>query len=245
MKISVLASGSKGNCTYLETENHRILIDLGMTTKYIEEKLMTLDVDPKTIDSVFLTHDHKDHISALKVFQKRYNPNIYLTEKLEQSLCIDNCTYLLTNNEIDSLKITVIKTSHDATDSVGFIFEEHEKSVVYITDTGYINVKYKDVLKNHNLYVLESNHDIEMLMNGRYRYDLKVRILGDRGHLSNEMATSYLEEIIGEKTSTIILAHLSEENNTEELAYQMITSKIKDKNIIIAKQNERTGLIEL
>ena len=245
MKVAVLSSGSKGNCTYLETKNHHILIDMGTTAKYIESKLIELGVEPNSIDTIFISHDHKDHISALNVFLKRYNPKVYLTKLLEDVLNIDNYSLLQTKNVIDEIVIETIKTSHDATDSVGFVFEENGKSLVYITDTGYINVKYKNILKNRNMYIMESNHDIEMLMNGKYRYDLKVRILGDRGHLSNEMSTSYLNEFVGDKTKTIILAHLSEENNTEELAYKMIRSKIKDKEVIIAKQGERTDLIEV
>lgn len=245
MKVAVLASGSKGNCTYLETKNHKILIDMGTTTKYIENKLIELGISPNSIDTIFISHDHKDHISALSVFMKRYNPTIYLTKKLGKVLNIDNYNLLEPQNILDELVIETIKTSHDATDSVGFVFEEDGTSLVYITDTGYINVKYNSVLKNRNMYIMESNHDIEMLMNGKYRYDLKVRILGDRGHLSNEMSTTYLKDFIGDKTKTIVLAHLSEENNTEELAYKMLTSKIKDRNVIIAKQNERTDLIEV
>lgn len=148
------------------------------------------------------------------------------------------------------MSITVIKTSHDAPGSVGFIIKSNDSSLVYITDTGYINNKYFDVLKNHNLYVLESNHDVEMLMNGKYPYHLKKRILGDKGHLSNADASYYLSEFIGSKTNTIVLAHLSDDNNTYESAIKTINgvlaSKNKNvKNIIIAKQKQRTDLIEV
>lgn len=252
MNFSVLASGSKGNCTYLEINNYKILIDMGTTTKYIENSLIELGITPNSIDAIFITHDHKDHISALKVFLKRYQPKIYMTEKLKKAvdLKIDNFIPLEENLCINDIKITVIKTSHDASDSVGFLFENENSSLVYITDTGYINVKYFDTLKNKKTYIFESNHDVEMLMNSNYRYDLKVRILGDKGHLSNEMSSEYLSNLIGDKTEYIILAHLSEENNTEEKAYNSLYKKltklaVRDKKIMIAKQNERTEMIKI
>lgn len=244
MKVAVLASGSKGNCTYLKTKNHNILIDMGMTTKYIENELIELGVLPSSIDIIFITHDHNDHINALKTFIKKHKTKVYLTSKLNEFLNLDNYSYLENKNQIDSLLVEVIKTSHDASDSVGFIFEEDDTSLVYITDTGYINVKYKDLLTNKNMYIIESNHDIETLMNGRYRYDLKMRILSDKGHLSNESTADYLSEYVGTKTSKIILAHLSEENNREEIAYKTVSSKV-NKEILIAKQNKRTDLMDV
>ncbi|MEG0825850.1 MAG: MBL fold metallo-hydrolase [Bacilli bacterium] len=254
MKVSVLASGSKGNSTYLETTSHKILIDIGTNCKYIEKELLDIDVLPSSIDTIFITHDHIDHISALKVFLKKNHPTVYVTKKIkeeiEKKIILEK--YQIINNKLllDELTVDILKTSHDAIDSVGFIFETEFSSLVYITDTGYINVKYFERLKNKKMYILESNHDVEMLMNSKYRYDLKVRILGDRGHLSNEMATNYLKEFIGQKTEYIILIHLSEENNTEEIAYSTLEKKLKEehienKKIIIAKQNERTDLIEV
>lgn len=251
MRFSVLASGSKGNCTYLETQNHKILIDMGTTTKYIENTLIELGINPNSIDSIFITHDHKDHISALNVFIKKYHPNIYMTNKLkealESKLTITNHIPLQEQLILDDLSLNVIKTSHDASDSVGFVFETNSSSLVYITDTGYINVKYFNLLKNKKTYIFESNHDVEMLMNGKYRHDLKVRILGDRGHLSNEMSSDYLSNLIGDKTEYIVLAHLSDENNTYEKAYETLLKKIgkTSKKVLIAKQKERTELIEI
>lgn len=254
MRFSVLSSGSKGNSTYLETKEHRILIDMGTTTKYIENSLLELGIEPDSIDAIFITHDHKDHISALNVFLKKYNPKIYMTVELEKALSnkinIKNFIPLESSFDLNDLKVNVIKTSHDASDSVGFIFESGSSSLVYITDTGYINVKYFEALKNKKTYIFESNHDIEMLMNGKYRYDLKVRILGDKGHLSNEMSSDYLATFIGEQTKYIVLAHLSEENNTEDKAYQTLEKKLKQNNIenkkiFIARQNEKMDLIEI
>lgn len=254
MKFSVLASGSKGNSTYLETKEHKVLIDMGTTNKYIENALMELGVMPSSIDTIFITHDHRDHISALNVFLKKYNPKVYMTSKLKRALDgkinIKNFVPLESDFTLEDLKVNVIKTSHDASDSVGFVFESGKSSLVYITDTGYINVKYFELLKNRSIYIFESNHDVEMLMNGKYRYDLKVRILSDRGHLSNDMSSDYLVSLIGKNTKYVVLAHLSEENNTVEKAYQTLVNKleinhIEDKKILVASQSEVMNMIEI
>lgn len=248
MKCSVLASGSKGNCTYIETDNHKILVDIGTTSLYIENKLKEININPKEIDTVFITHDHVDHINGLKTFIKKYGCNVYMTGKLYQKLnsLIDD--YIDINGEIllDTLKVKTIKTSHDATDSVGYIFEENNSSIVYVTDTGYIHQKWHNTLMNKNLYIFESNHDVSMLMNGKYPHYLKQRVLGDKGHLSNKESSRYLSKFIGKDTKYVILAHLSEENNTESLALDEF-NKINDNNITVcvAKQNERTELINV
>lgn len=255
MKISVLSSGSKGNSTLIQTNNTKILIDLGVTKSYLEEKLKEIEVEPKNINAILITHTHVDHIQGLKVFLKKYNPLIYVTEELkclleEYDL---NANYVLYENNktvINDIEITLIKTSHDVKGSIGFIIRSNEKSLVYITDTGYINNKYFEVLKNHNLYIMESNHDVTMLMEGAYPHQLKKRILGNKGHLSNDDAAYYLSEFIGDKTKTIILAHLSDDNNTYDKALDTVSNVLKNKNkkvenIIVAKQKQRTELIEI
>ena len=255
MQIAVLSSGSKGNSTLIKTDNTKVLIDLGVTKNYAEEKLRELEVDPSEISAIFITHTHVDHVQGLKVFLKKYHPLVYVTKEIKEILSeYDlNANYILyDNNEanVDDLNITYIKISHDAKEAIGFIVSDHKKSIVYITDTGYINNKYFDKLSNHDLYVLESNHDVTMLMNGSYPYHLKKRILGNKGHLSNDDAGYYLSEFVGDKTKTIILAHLSDDNNTYDKAYNTVndileSKNIKMKNIIIAKQKQRTELIEV
>ena len=254
MYISVLATGSKGNSTYISTNQHKILVDLGTTSLYVEKKLKELNVNPKEIDSIFLTHTHADHINGLKVFIKKYNPTIFLTEKmyleLKKIIPLSNYYLLEEDTVIDDLIVHIFKTSHDVEDSNGYIFESNNKSIVYITDTGYINVKYHKLLKNKDFYVMESNHDVEMLMNGKYPYYLKQRVVGDRGHLSNKDSSKYLSEFVGDNTKGIVLIHLSEENNDKEIAYQTLKDALERKNkqvdkIIISEQKESTELIML
>ena len=152
--------------------------------------------------------------------------------------------------EIKDMSIEVIKTSHDTEDSVGYVINQGDKSVVYITDTGYINKKYYDVLKNRNIYIMESNHDIEMLNNSSYPFETRQRILSDKGHLSNYDSAKYLAKFIGDKTNYILLAHLSEENNTKDLAYNTLINRLTKENlevenIIITSQNKETEIINI
>ena len=251
MKVCVLSSGSKGNTTYIESDRAKILIDVGNSAKYVKEKLEDIGTEPEDIDAVLITHTHVDHVKGLKVFVKKYSASIYVTDIMLKSLdFIDNYNILSDEFDIKDIHVTAIKTSHDAPDSRGYIITSGNKSVVYITDTGYINKKYFDVLKNRDLYIMESNHDIEMLNNGSYPFTLRQRILSDKGHLSNYDSAKYLSSFIGNNTKCIMLAHLSEDNNTEELAYETLVNRLKKENIevnkiIIAKQNKETDLIKI
>lgn len=252
MKICVLASGSKGNSSYIETDKTKSLVDLGMSAGYIAKSLKSIGVDPSEIQRVFITHAHTDHVVGLKVFLKKYRPVVYLTKKMEDELGIEieDKVYIDDNTSIDDLDVTVIKTSHDAADSNGYVFSSSGKSIVYITDTGYIHVKNFEKLKNKSLYVFESNHDVRLLREGKYPYYLQQRILSDKGHLSNKDSAYYLSNFIGDKTEQIILIHLSEENNKPEVALKTLLDTLEKKgvrvpNIEIAMQRESTELIEL
>ncbi len=246
MKVSVLASGSKGNSTYIETNNTKVLIDAGMSSLYIEKKLILLGVNPDDINFVFITHTHTDHVAGLKVFIKKHHPKVFLTLDMYNELKDILNEYEILESEIilNDLIVDYFKTSHD-TDSVGYIFKSNDKEIVYVTDTGYINIKNLKKLNNKDLYIFESNHDIEMLMNNpNYPYQIKQRILGDKGHLSNNQCKEYLNKIIGNKTKYIVLAHLSEQNNDPSLALNNLND-IKNIKIMIATQNESTELIEV
>lgn len=252
MKISVLASGSKGNSTYIETKKTKSLIDIGMTNLYIENKLRNLNIDPDEINNIFITHTHVDHIAGLKVFLKKHKSHVFLTEKmydeLSKSMVINDYTIIEDDLLLEDLTVKFFRTSHDTDDSLGYIFESEGNDFVYITDTGYINNKNFNLLTNRNLYVFESNHDIDLLMkNPNYPYHTKQRILGDKGHLSNKDSSYYLSKFVGDKTKKIILAHLSEQNNEPLIAKNTLIEKLNNNSIdiLIAEQNESTELIEI
>lgn len=255
MRVKVLSSGSKGNSTIVITNKVKVLIDIGTTCAYVENALKNIDINPNEVTHILITHDHADHIKGLKVFAKKYKPIIHVTEKLKDALEkeIGSFEYELYNDKqsiIEDLVVNIIKTSHDATDSVGFIIKHKSSSLVYITDTGYINSRYYEQLSNNTVYILESNHDVKMLREGPYPYYLQQRVISDKGHLSNAQASGYLCKFIGERTKKIVFAHISEHNNTEEKVIEtfkeeLAKNNMKFNNIMIARQNECTEFIEV
>ncbi len=254
MKICNLASGSEGNVTYIETANHKLLLDVGTTVKYIKEKLSELSIAIEDIDYILITHVHDDHIKALKNFIKKYNPTICVSPQMFAELPdlkeYNNVLLYDEKIELDDTTIEIIKTSHDTSDSRSFIIKSDGKSVVYMTDTGFINTKYFKKLSNMNVYLFESNHDIEMLLHGPYPKWLKDRVMGPYGHLSNKDSSIYLAKIIGPDTKKILLTHLSEKNNTPEKALETIKETFKEyeidfTNISYATQRDKSEVIEI
>ena len=256
MKICVLASGSEGNVTYVETKQHKILLDLGTTVKYIKDRLSELSIRLEDIDYVFITHVHVDHVKALKSLIKKYNPYICVSPMMFAELPelheYEKIILYDKNLTLDDTRIDIIKTSHDASDSRSFILTSGNSSAVYLTDTGYINKKNFELLENKKIYLFESNHDIEMLIKGPYPKFLKDRVMGPYGHLSNKDSSIYLAKLIGKDTEKIVLTHLSQKNNTEEKALETIKEVFKEyeidfdqKNICCARQKEKSELFEI
>ena len=253
MKAVVLASGSEGNCTFFSSQNVRILLDIGKNAKYIKEKISEINEDPMLIDAIIISHTHDDHVSALKVFLKKCHPKVYVTEKMYYDLdflkTYDNVVIYDDDFYIGNIRIQTIRTSHDVSDSRNFILSDGLESLVYLTDTGYLNRKYFSALQNKNYYLIESNHDIEMLMNGPYPKWLKQRVLGTLGHLSNKDSSFYLTKLVGENTKKIVLMHLSQKNNTEEKALETFYQTFKEyemeiSDVVCAKQNEITKVCD-
>ena len=252
MQVVVLASGSEGNATYIETKEIKLLIDLGRNAKYIKEKLESIHVSPEEIDYILISHTHKDHTSALKTFVSRYKTTVLLSQKmfyeLEDIKEYDNIMIYEEDIYLKDIKIKSIKSSHDAPDARNFILENKGQSVVYVTDTGYINRKYFELLKDKEIYLFESNHDIEMLLIGPYPKWLKKRVVGSCGHLSNKDSSFYLSKLIGPHTQKIVLMHLSHINNTKEKALEMIKETFEEyeidfKEIICANRSEITKVV--
>lgn len=253
MRIQVLASGSKGNCTYVETNNAKILIDVGINCLRIKKELAKIDVNVEELDGILISHTHSDHISGLSSIIKKLDIQVFITEKLYDNIKKivppDNIEVIDDKFNINDLSIDLINASHDVP-AFGFILDDGENSLVYLTDTGYINRKYFELTKNKTVYIIESNHDEKMLMEGRYPYILKQRVISDKGHLSNRYTGKYLNKTIGDNTKYIILAHLSENNNTPELAFEQVKEELEGNsfdihNLIVAKQYEETEMVEV
>lgn len=238
MEFHILASGSKGNSTFIYDQGVGILIDCGITRKQLLFKLSNLGFKESNINYVLLTHDHYDHNKNISIF----DPKICFCGKgCIKDIASDHEIKPYQEFNLGHYQITPLSISHDATSPLAFIIKGQEETVLYMTDTGYVSQKNRKYLKNLDYYIVESNHDVEMLMATKRPYFLKQRIHGDLGHLNNEYSAKMMVELIGDKTKEIVLAHLSEEANTKEKAietYQMIfkENKIDFNNIKVASQ---------
>lgn len=248
MEVIILGSGSKGNSTLLITDTKKILIDVGFSYPKTKMILEHYNISFSDIDFILITHEHKDHIAGLASLVKKEKKFVYIPQKMYLALkkYVERDYLMLIKEDefvLDDLKIKFLHTSHDATYPVGFLIED-SKSLLYMTDTGYISKNNLNCMKNKNYYIIESNHDPKMLMEGPYPYILKQRVISDTGHLSNEMTGKYLRDLIGKDTKKIILAHLSETNNLEDLAIKTVSDLIDNKvDVIAARQNEDMRII--
>lgn len=251
MKVKVLSSGSKGNVSLIICKDTVLLIDIGISLQKLNRHLENNQLSLDDITGLLISHSHSDHIKGLPMFIKKTNKKIYIPKKmyheLKEIVPEDRCLFIDDVFTISDVNIELIHTSHDTDFSVGYIIEYQKKTLVHVTDTGYINRKYLKKMEDKNIYVIESNHDEAMLMDGPYPRFLKERVISDRGHLSNKTTATYLKKITTENTQYVVLAHLSEKNNTEKLAYQEVKDAIGDKKIqlLIAKQDEETELIQV
>ena len=251
MKIQVLASGSKGNVTIVLCDDIKLIIDMGLSYLTVKRMLEEKGLAYEDFSGILITHGHSDHIKGLESLIKHTKLDVFIPQKmyidLENIVPESRCQFIDDNFNIGAVNIELIHTSHDTNYSVGYIIKYQDKELVYVTDTGYINKKFLKKMINKDIYIIESNHDEQMLMDGPYPRFLKERVISDRGHLSNKTTARYLKNIVGEKTKYIVLAHLSEKNNTEELAFNETSSMITDKNIdiLIARQDEVSKLIEV
>ena len=253
MKIKVLASGSKGNCTFIECGNVKILIDAGISYLQIKKTLEEDSINIQDIDIVLVTHSHNDHIKGLATLLNKTDITLCthstVYEELISKMNIPKFHLIDLEYMIDSIEIEAIPLSHDVP-CYSYKITYDGKSLVYITDTGYLNKKYFSKIKNKDVYIIEANHDETMLMDGPYPFILKQRIISDRGHLSNLTTGRILSKIIGPKTKYIFLAHISEHNNTKELALEQVRRQLQIENIefnnfIITDQYVSLDMVEI
>ena len=233
-KISVLASGSSGNSVFVSDGQSNILIDAGLSGKELTKRLNKINVSADEIDALIITHEHRDHISGAGVISRRYNIPIYandptLTNSYKCIGEIDENNYEIIKSDfmIENIAIHPFSISHDAAFPFAYILYCNKKKIGIATDMGYFDKKIVSELKELDFLVIEANHDLDMLMTGDYPWNVKHRIKGDEGHLSNDDTAALLPKIIGEKNPHILLAHLSEDNNNQEVAYITVKNNLK------------------
>lgn len=256
-----LYSGSNGNSTFIQTENTKILVDAGESAKKIVNALSIYNVDISTIDAIIVTHEHTDHTKSIATLSNKYNIPIYANKKTwnampEQSKKIqdDYKKYFVTNDifEIKDIKIYPFKIPHDAAEPCGFNIYNSNTKISIATDFGHITDNILENLEKSKFALIEANYDPNILQCSRYPYSLKQRIAGPNGHLSNNESGNLISMLMKTGLSSVILGHLSKENNFPELAYktvveQLINNKYDESSIHIevAKRDTPGKLIEI
>lgn len=237
MELCSIASGSSGNCICVGSDNCHVLIDAGISGKRIEAGLNSIDLKTADMQGILITHEHIDHIAGVGVLARKYGIPIYATAgtidavlntksvgKIEEALF-----HPITQGEdfiIGDLTIEPISVSHDAAEPVAYKIKQPGKSAAIMTDLGTYDGTIVEKLKNLDVLLLEANHDVRMLQAGSYPYQLKRRILGEKGHLSNELSGQLLSEVLHDDFKAIFLGHLSKENNYPKLAYETVRLEV-------------------
>lgn len=240
-KFCSLKSGSSGNCYYIQSENVKILIDAGMNGKTTESLLKSVGFEAFGLDAILITHEHRDHISGAGVLSRRYDIPIFANSPTWNAMARQmgkisekNRIQFVTNKEFAIGDITVLPyiKSHDAAEPVMFCLKHGGHKISVMTDLGYISKGVARSVMDSDILVLESNHDVDMLVNGGYPYYLKKRILSNIGHLSNETAGRFLVKMSKMRScGKVFLGHLSHNNNTPELAYSTVDTLLKENGI--------------
>lgn len=265
MKMCSIASGSSGNCIYIGTEATHLLVDVGVSCKRTVEGLNQLGLTGKDIDGILITHEHSDHISGLGVMCRKFGIPIYATEgtiaaiKRANNLgAIDETLFHTVRADekfiLKDITVNPMRISHDAAQPVAYRFQYGSKRMAIATDLGMYDDYTVESLQGMDALLLEANHDINMLQVGPYPYALKQRILGNKGHLSNELSGRLLSRLLNDHLNTVFLGHLSKENNLAELAYETVRLEISmadnpyqpdDFQILVANRSEISQLVEI
>lgn len=263
LRYSILASGSRGNATYIETPKHRILIDAGLSGKQLEARMAKLNRSLADVEAIFVTHEHSDHIHGVGVLARRYGLAVYANQGTWQAMApklgkiAPEQKYLLAPGAVKDfgdLQVESFAVSHDAAQPQFYQLHHDQQALCILTDTGYVSDKIAGTVRNADAYLMECNHDPEMLLAGqRYSWPLKQRILGTEGHLSNEDGANALMDVIGARTKTVFLGHRSHENNTKFLAHLTVASMLSaqdygvdhDFTLQDTDQDEPTALLSL
>jgi len=260
LRFCPLFSGSDGNCCFLEVDNKRYLIDAGFSGKKVESNLRALGVEPSSIDLIFLTHEHIDHIRGAGVLSRRYDIKLCTNvETFKASMSTlgkikdENIVVIGTNkkHKFSLFDLHTFEISHDCARGLGFVFHTDYGKISILTDTGVITNLMKEKIYDSRIFYFEANHDVDMLIKGPYDYSLKQRILGEFGHISNVTSGNTLAEVVTDKCKKIYLGHLSETNNDEKIAYEEVYNILSENRLVsysnleVAKRFENSSLTEV
>ncbi len=254
MEIIALASGSKGNSLYVQSGKTAVLLDAGLSAREIEHRMVEMGVSPSRLNGILVSHEHRDHIRGVGSLARRYNLTVYITERtyraaeravgiLPKMACIDADTPF----EIGEIWFCPFLTSHDAVEPLGFSMTNGRLKVGVATDLGVVTHLVREGMRGSHVAIVESNHDPEMLMEGPYPWDLKQRIKGRTGHLSNLNATDLIDAIYHSDLERVVLAHLSETNNTPEMAWRCLVERASNRfdtgQILIARPDRPVRIL--
>ncbi|MFJ6414720.1 MBL fold metallo-hydrolase [Terribacillus sp. AE2B 122] len=247
LSFSVLASGSSGNAFFIGTEKERILVDAGLTGKELQRLLDEAGIDPASLTKILVTHEHSDHIKGLGVAARKFDLPIYANEKtwkaMENSIGkipLDH-KFVFGMEETKTfgdLDVQSFGVSHDAAEPMFYAFHHEGKKVALVTDTGYVSDRVKKIVEKADAYIFEANHDVSMLQMGAYPWNVKRRILGDLGHVSNEDSALALTDLIDNNTKRIYLAHLSRDNNMKDLARLAVGNILQERGFDLNRHIE-------
>ncbi len=251
--ICTLASSSSGNCYIIKSENTVLLLDIGITAKKLETDMARLGLGTKDIDGVLITHEHTDHVKGLKTLMNRTTCPVFMTEgtktayiKKNQTISYQRINTIIAGKRyiINDIEVTPFSVSHDAAEPVAFAFKKDGAKIAVLTDTGYITEEIFNNIKDADILAIEANHERNILLYGRYPYSLKYRILSDEGHLSNEACAGCIVRLLKENAScpTVMLAHLSRENNSPAQALITIRNEIEENGFFVGTDLELSVL---
>lgn len=257
MKLAILGSGSQGNSIFVEAKGRRFLIDAGFSGKKLEERLAAINVEMSTIDAILVTHEHIDHVQCAGILSRKHNMPIYITQKSFRSgakrigsVSDNNIRYITGDFQLaEGLNISPFEVMHDAELTIGYEINEDGRRAALATDIGYCTNTVREKFRDVNFAIIESNYDYDMLMNGSYPWELKERVKGRNGHLSNVEAGKFIKSIYGDNLQRVFLAHVSQENNTYKKALATVEEYLNENeikvNIEVALQDTPTKIFEI
>ena len=243
LELCTLASGSSGNCLLVSSGSTYILVDAGISCRRITTALKAMGVEPKELSAVLITHEHSDHISGLTTLTKQLGVPVYASRGTGLQLCyripfLEEVLHTFTPGEgfsLGGVDVETFPTPHDAAQSTGYALSAGGKKAAIVTDLGHVTRQVAEGIRGAELLVAEANHDVEWLQSGPYPYFLKSRILGDQGHLSNEAGAQLVCQAVEEGARTVVLAHLSKENNTPQRAYDVVCGALERRGIQVGR----------